>query len=100
MKDERTKGMLRFIGSLSGWEVKFVKDTIQIGCNIRIFIDEAGKDFDVAKFCDSMKISKNDYEDFITGNWEYSLREISAFETIWAELRKSKVKVENIKVKS
>ena len=100
MADKRTKEILKFIGSLRDWEVKFTTDTIQIAKNIRMYIEECGEEFHALSFCKSMNIAEGDYGKFIHGEWEYSLREIAALDSLWTEFRKSKVNIENIKVQS
>ena len=100
MKDKRTEEILKFIGSLRSWEVKFTTDTIQIAKNIRLYIEEFDEDFNALSFCKSMNIAKDDYQKFIYGEWDYSLHEIAALDSLWTEFRKSKVSVENIEIAS
>jgi len=94
--DKRTKELANFIGSLSGWEIKFVEDTIAIARNFRQYIEESK--VTVEEFCKQMNIAQKDFNKFVSGNWNYSVNQIASLEYHWTEFRKSKVSKKIIEV--
>lgn len=96
--NEREQEILKFIGSLQGYEIKFVEDIIGIARNFRKYIEEVGDKFDVKEFCSQVKIQEKDFNKFVSGEWNYSLCEISMLEYLWTSLRRSKVNVNVVSV--
>lgn len=95
---KRVQEIQKFIGSLDGWEIKFVEDTIAIARNFRQYIADCGKEMTPEKFCEQMKIQKKDFNKFVSGNWNYSLEHIAILEFHWTEWKKSKTKVNVVSI--
>ncbi len=76
----RVKRIQKFLKSLSDEEWIYLKKTQSVASAMKDFI----RDFKMTKetFCRELKIKESDYEDVISGSWEYDLRVISTFDAV------------------
>lgn len=93
---KREKDILKFIGGLQGYERKWAYDTLVISENIDKFINET--QIGLEQFCSEFKITQKQYIDFVSGNWNYSLSDMSTLEHLWTEYRRGKLKVKLVEI--
>lgn len=94
--NKRDKEIMKFVGSLQGFERKWTSDLIAISDNIRKYIEESGCSKE--QFCADLKIPLNQYNNFINGNFNYNISQLATIGVLWTELKKSKVKVNLVDV--
>lgn len=79
----------KFLKALSPAEFIYLRHTV----NLRDKIESLIKKYKLSKedFCNRIKLPASKYNDFVTGNHDYSLREIAALECAWHELEKANI---------
>lgn len=86
----RTKKIGSFIKNLNGAERNYLLHCLNTSNSIKRLI----KEFNLEKkfVCERFKIKANRYNDFVSGNFNYSLEEISKLNVLFMELESEKLK--------
>ena len=83
------KGIGKFLKSMKGADFLYLKHTVIFRSNL----EKMMKRYNLTKeyMCEKFHLSAPDYANFISGNYNYSLRDIANYECAWVELEKKKV---------
>lgn len=84
-----TKKIKVFMRGLTEFEFHYLKQTVNVVSTIRNIIKKFG--ITPKEFCLAINIPLSRYKDYTSGNYEYTLLDISKVEVLWQEKEKELV---------
>lgn len=94
-KKVTTNQIIKFLAKVESYQTRFIEIQLQLASNAKMIVNEYN--VGEVEFCNKLKISIKDYDNFIKGGYNYTIEHMSILQSFYVEKSTEKARNEAIK---